>query len=131
MYNFLEKRRNAKNHHGHDLSDNIVSLSQGSIIVVEYSAKFHTLSCRAEVDEPKYITLGRYNIGFNKPIRDILRLYTVNTIVDAIQSNTILAINIALPLYVFTKVDISNTSSCCHSNNINNSTNSSIDWSML
>lgn len=57
------------------------------------------LSNKADVDEPKYITMSRYKRRFNKLIRDILHF---NTIIDAFQATTqaetILATNSALPL---------------------------------
>lgn len=74
--------------------------------VAEYADEFHTLSHRAEIDEPEYITMGRH-MGFTKLIIDILRLYTIYTITEAFQDATqlenILATNTAFPLHTFTK----------------------------
>lgn len=57
-----------------DMSGKMASFSQGSMTVVEHSDKFHSLSSRAKIDEPEYVTMGRHKKGFSKPVRDILHL---------------------------------------------------------
>lgn len=42
--------------YGQDMSEKIASFAGGAMSVAEYSDDFHTLSSRAEVNEPKYIT---------------------------------------------------------------------------
>lgn len=67
----------------HDFSERIVSFTKGSMTVTKYSDVFHILSSRAKVDEPKHIIVSICKRSFRKPIRDILRLYTINTTIDA------------------------------------------------
>lgn len=66
-----------------DLSERIASFSQGHLFVAEYFDEFHTLSSRAKVDAPDYISVGRYKRGFHKLIRDIMLLSTINTMLEA------------------------------------------------
>lgn len=83
-------------------SEKTDSFTQGSMTVEQYFDEFHILSSRVGVDQPKNIIVDGYKHGFSKPVRNILHLYTINTIVDAYpastQAETNLATNSALPL---------------------------------
>lgn len=89
-----------------DLAERIASLMQDKKSVEEYSDEFHTLSARAEINEPDFLTVGRYKRGLNKAIRDILRLSRIETMADAyqaaLQAEELLATNSAPPLKSFT-----------------------------
>lgn len=60
--------------------------SQGYMFVSDYSDEFHTLATRAEMNGPEYITVGRYKRGFRKPIRNIMHLSTITTMLEAFQA---------------------------------------------
>lgn len=53
-----------------DLAERNAGFTLGYLSVDDYSDEFLTPSSHAQVDEPKYITVGRYKRGFKKPIRD-------------------------------------------------------------
>lgn len=69
-----------------DLYERIARITQGYVTVAENLEEFYTLSSRADVNEPVYIIVGRYMNGFNKPVRDIMCLSIITTIVDAFQA---------------------------------------------
>lgn len=74
--------------YGQDLSERILSFTQGSLNMAECLDKFCILSRRAKVDKPEYITVERYKRGFSKPIRNIICLSTIYTIADALEAAT-------------------------------------------
>lgn len=69
-----------------DLSERVASLTQSSLSVVNSSNEFHALSSIVDMSDPKHITLGRYNKGCRKPIRDLMRLYFISIMADTYQT---------------------------------------------
>lgn len=70
-------------HYKQDLSERVASLTQGKSTIADYSNEFHTLSSRADLSEPKHMTVGRYKREFQKQIRDIIRLSNIATMAEA------------------------------------------------
>lgn len=71
-----------------NLSERTANLTHESMTTFEYSDELHSLSNRAELDEPKYFTIWRYKCGFTKPIQDNFLLYTINTTAEVFQAAT-------------------------------------------
>ena len=66
------------------LWEQLHNLVQGSKTIHQYTAEYQRLQARTNLSESPYYQIVRYVNGLRKEIKDRVKMYTLNTITDAI-----------------------------------------------